>query len=233
MFTYFKNHKYGKSQSNHCPQLTCTQKHSTLVISGGITHWTTDVKLRTHTSAVEVFQTNQCTALSLCQLNTVACHVPLLIICVGETKANGVPSRQAHCTSISNLITRALPANHIKTSSTLQASPSPPTWQVLPECPLSYSTAAELGGGLLAIGGMDDSDSPSSAVHMYSPQDKWCSTNSLVRISSGGLPVPRFFAVGCCNQAERGRSHLQCMWGEELNLTAHPPKLFTLELCNM
>ena len=91
MFTYFKNQKCEKRQSNHCPQLTCTQKHSTLVISGGITHWTTDIKLRTHTSAVEVFQTNQCTALSLCQLNTVACHVPLLIICVGETKANGVP----------------------------------------------------------------------------------------------------------------------------------------------
>ena len=71
-----------------------------------------------------------------------------------------------------------------------QASPSPPTWQVLPECPLSYSTVAELGSCLLAIGGMDDSNSSSSAVHMYSP-----STDSWVRISSGDLPVPRQFAA--------------------------------------
>ena len=84
-------------------------------------------------------------------------------------------------------ISRALPPDHPETSSTPQAPPpSPPTWQVLPECPLSYFTAAELGGCLLAIGGKDDSFSPSSAVHMYSP-----STNSWVRISSGDLPVPR------------------------------------------
>ena len=47
-----------------------------------------------------------------------------------------------------------------------------------------------MGGCLLAIGGMDDNESPSSAVHMYSP-----STNSWVRISSGDLPVPRFIAA--------------------------------------
>ena len=102
----------------------------------------------------------------------------------------GAPSRQAYCTSVSNLISRALPPDHPETSSTPQASPSPPTWQVLPECPLDYFTAAELGGCLLAIGGMDRSNSPSSAVHMYSP-----STNSWVRISSGDLPVPRFLAA--------------------------------------
>ena len=102
----------------------------------------------------------------------------------------GAPSRHAYCTSLSNLISRALPPNYPETSSTHQASPSPPTWQVLPECPLYYFTAAELGGCLLAIGGKDDSGSPSSAVHMYSP-----STNSWVRISSGDLPVPRWGAA--------------------------------------
>ena len=131
------------------------------------------------------------TVLSLCQLHTVACHVQLLMTryLIGGSKP-GAPSRHVYCTSVSNLISRALPPDHPETSSTPQASPSPPTWQVLPECPLYYCTAAELGGCLLAIGGKDGSESPSSAVHMYSP-----STNSWVRISSGDLPVPRYFAA--------------------------------------
>ena len=102
----------------------------------------------------------------------------------------GYVSTQAYCTSVSNLISQALPPDHPETSSTPQASPSSPTCQVLPECPLYYSTAAELGGCFLAIGGVDDSDSSSSAIHMYSP-----STNSWVRISSGDLPVPRYYAA--------------------------------------
>ena len=171
--------------------LTAFNYKSTLVVSGGLTHWHTDYKLRTYTNAVEVFQTKTyqwyhaellpvAHSTMSCAIVNDTCYL------IGGTKSDGA-SRQAYCTSVSNLISRALPPDHPETSSTPQASPSPPTWQLLPECPLSYFTAVELGGGLLGIGGKDDSGSPSSAVHMYSP-----STNSWVRISSGDLPVPRF-----------------------------------------
>ena len=167
---------------------------STIAVSGGTTHWDTDYKLRTYTDAVEVFQTKTYQwyraellpvvhSVMSCAIVNDTCYL------IGGTNSDGA-SRQAYCTSVSNLISRALPPDHPETSSTPQASPSPPTWEVLPECPLKYSTAAELGGCLLAIGGKDDSDYPSSAVHMYSP-----STNSWVRISSGDLPVPRDYAA--------------------------------------
>ena len=162
---------------------------STLIVSGGITHWETDVKHRTRTSAVEVFQTKTHQWYHAEPLPVGHCGMSCAIVdnmcyLIGGTKANGVPSRQAYCTSISNLISRA------QTSSTPQASPSPPTWQVLPECPLYYSTATELGGCLLAFGGMDGRNFPSSALHVYFP-----TTNSWVRISSGDLPVLQFFAA--------------------------------------
>ena len=167
---------------------------STIVVSGGFTHWHTDYKLRTCTNAVEVFQTKtyqwyHAEPLPVAHSGMSCAIVNDTCYLIGGNKLS-VASRQAYYISVSNLISRALPPDHPETSSTPQASPSPPTWQVLPECPLSYFTAAELGGCLLAIGGRDDSESPSSAVHMYSP-----STNSWVRISSGDLPVPRFFAA--------------------------------------
>ena len=167
---------------------------STIVVSGGITHWDTDYKLCTYTNAVEVFQTKtylwyHAEPLPVAHGGMSCAIVNDTCYLIGGNKLGGA-SRQAYCTSVSNLISRALPPDHPETSSTPQASPSPPTWQVLPECPHYYFTAAELGGCLLAIGGMDDSGSPSSAVHMYSP-----STNSWVRIYSGDLPVPRLAAA--------------------------------------
>ena len=163
---------------------------STLIVSGGITHWGTDSEHSTRTSAVEVFQTKtyqwyHAEPLPVPHSNLSCAIVNDTCYLIGGVKL-GSASRHAYCTSVSNLITRTLPPAHPETSSTPQASLSPPTWQVLPECPLSYFTAAELGGCLLAIGGVDDSDSPSSAVHMYSP-----STNSWVKIPNGDLPVPR------------------------------------------
>ena len=174
---------------------TAVNYRSTIVVSGGLTHWHNDSKLRTYTTAVEVFQTktyqwHHAKPLPVAHSRMSCAVVDGTFYLIGGDKSGGYASRQAYCTSVSNLISGALPPDHPETSSTPQASPSPPTWQVLPECPLYYSTAAELGGCLLAIGGKDDSNSPSSAVHMYSP-----STNSWVRISSGDLPVPRYFAA--------------------------------------
>ena len=174
---------------------TAVNYKSTIVVSGGFTDWKTDTVHSTRTTAVEVFQTktyqwHHAKPLPVAHSRMSCTVVDGTFYLIGGGKSDGYASTQAYCTSVSNLISQALPPDHPETSSTPQASPSPPTWQVLPECPLPYSTAAELGGCLLAIGGMDDSNSPSSAVHMYSP-----STNSWVRISSGDLPVPRFTAA--------------------------------------
>ena len=162
----------------------------TLVVSGGITTWHTD----TRTNAVEVFngktsQWHHAEPLPVAHSSMSCVIVSDTCFLIGGTKSYAA-STQAYCTSVSNLISRTLPPNHPGTSSTPKASPSLPTWQVLPECPLYYFTAAELGGCLLAIGGEDESESPSSAVHIFSP-----STNSWVRISSGDLPVPKSFAA--------------------------------------
>ena len=173
---------------------TVVNYKSTIVVNGGFTQWHTDSKFRTYTTAVEVFQTktyqwHHAEPLPVAHSDMSCAIVDGMFYLIGGNIL-GAASTQAYCTSVSNLISQALPPDHPETSSTPQASPPPPTWQVLPECPLSYFTAADLGGCLLAIGGMDDSDSPSSAVHMYSP-----GTNSWVRISSGDLPVPRSFAA--------------------------------------
>ena len=182
---------------------TAVNYKSTIVVSGGLTHWHNDYKLKTYTTAVEVFQTKTYQWHHAEPLPVAHCGMSCVIVddscyLIGGTKSGGYISTQAYCTSVSNLISRALPPDHPETSITPQASPSLPTWQVLPECPLYYSTAAELGGCLLAIGGgTDDGYSPSSAVHMYSP-----STNSWVRIFSGELPVPRYY--GAATQLEGG-----------------------------
>ena len=173
---------------------TAVNYKSTIVVSGGITDWKTDSYHSTRTTAVEVFQTKtyqwrHAEPLPVAHSSMSCAVVDGAFYLIGGIRSDG-PSRHAYCTSVSNLISRDLPPDRPETSSTPQASPSPPTWQVLPECPLYCSTAAELGGCLLAIGGKDDSNSPSSAVHMYSP-----STNSWVRISSGDLPVPRYYAA--------------------------------------
>ena len=177
-----------------CFYPTAINYRSTLVVSGGITDWKTDTYHSTRTNAVEVFQTKTYQWHHAEPLPVAHNSMSCVIVCdtcflIGGTRSDGA-SRQAYCTSVSNLISQALPPDHPETSSTPQASPSPPTWQVLPECPLHYSTATELGGCLLAIGGRDSSKSSSSAVHMYSP-----STNSWERISSGDLPVPQFAAA--------------------------------------
>ena len=167
---------------------------STLVVIGGVTHWNTDSAHSTRTSAVEVFRSKS--SQWYCAEPLPLAHSSMTPAIINDTcyligGTTGSASRQAYCTSVPSLIETAVPPDHLEGASTIfQILSSPPTWQVLPDCPFCSSTAAELGGCLLAIGGKDDSDSPSSAVHVYSP-----STNSWVRISSGDLPVARYFAA--------------------------------------
>ena len=191
---------------------------STLVVSGGITNWDTENELRTYTNVVEVFQTktyqwHHAEALPVAHGSMSCAIVGDTCYLTGGTNSDGA-SRHVYCISVSNLISQALPPDHSETTSSPQASPSPPTWQVLPQYPLYYFTTAELGGCLLAIGGMDDNNSSSSAVCMYSP-----STNSWVKISGGELPVPRDSAAA--TQLEGGEV---IFVGGEINLTSPPTK---------
>jgi len=165
---------------------------STLVVSVGITQWKTDSKPKTRTTAVEVFQSKSSQwyrAEPLPLAHSSMSHTIINDTCylIGGSNTGGA-SRRVYCISLPSLIETAVPHDHgVKASASPQASPR---WQVLPHCPLRYSTVVELGGCLVAIGGRDSSKSPSSKVHMYSP-----STNSWVRMSSGDLPVPRYYAA--------------------------------------
>ncbi len=73
-------------------------------------------------------------------------------------------------------------------SSLIQKAMSPSehsVWETIPGTPRTSSTAASLGGHLLAIGG-----SGSKAVHMF-----FCDTNSWVRMPAGDLPTEIYEAA--------------------------------------
>jgi len=168
---------------------------SAIVVSGGVTHWNTDAVHSTRTTAVEVFQSKSSQWYHAEPLPFA--HDSMSYAIIDDTcyliggGIMGGSTKSAYCASLPTLIETAVPPHcQEETNTTPQASPSSPTWQVLPQCPLYYSAAAELGGCLLAIGGMVDQMSPSSAVHVYSP-----STNSWARMSSGDLAEPRFQAA--------------------------------------
>ena len=58
------------------------------------------------------------------------------------------------------------------------------SWKTFPDTPLFTSAAATLNGSLLAVGGYDDQQQRSPAVHMFNPF-----TKSWVRVK-GDLPLP-------------------------------------------
>ena len=166
---------------------TAFNYRSALVVSGGYTSWNGDINNSTRANVVEVFQSNTRQwyyAEPLpCAHSSMSCAVvDDTYYLIGGVNSGGA-SRNVYCTSINNLVPEI--------SSTSQASPSPFKWQDLDECPYYYSTAVEIGGYLLAIGGNNqESNDCSSAIHVYSPSSKkW------VRTSSGDLPVPRSTAA--------------------------------------
>ena len=82
------------------------------------------------------------------------------------------------CVDMATLIDRATsPTRHHDTTS---------PWKTLPDTPLTFSAAATLSGGLLAVGGDDDNEQTQSTVHVFVP-----STNSWVKLPSGDLPAER------------------------------------------
>ena len=61
---------------------------------------------------------------------------------------------------------------------------TPTLWQTLQEVPLMKSAPLSIGRSLLAVGGEDDRDSPSSSIHLYQPD-----TRRWVKV--GDLPIAR------------------------------------------
>ena len=72
-----------------------------------------------------------------------------------------------------------------------QPSPSSAVWEVLPNCPLYGSTAAELGGCVLALGGQKlGSNDSSTDVYLYSRNSK-----SWRRTTAVNLPIASYSAT--------------------------------------
>ena len=65
---------------------------------------------------------------------------------------------------------------------------TPTLWQTLQEVPLELSAPLSIGRSLLAVGGQDDSDNPSSSIHLYQPD-----TRRWVKV--GDLPTARYYST--------------------------------------
>ncbi len=160
---------------------------SFLIACGGITSYTNN-DTYTHTAAVEVFSSKTSQWYKAELLPTALSNASYTIIndtcyLIGGYNALGL-SNQAFCASLPSLIQRATDP---------QSSTSPPSaiWREIPNCPCHHSTAAGLGGCLLAIGGqLPGSDNGSTLVHLYCP-----SINSWVRMPNADIPEPRYSAT--------------------------------------
>ena len=74
-------------------------------------------------------------------------------------------------------------------------------WRQAKDLPVTSSTLTTLGGHLLAIGGKDDSDKPTAAVHCYDAStDSWHVLSQMMSARSmclaAALPEDRLFVVG-------------------------------------
>ena len=84
------------------------------------------------------------------------------------------PTKVVHKVDLNELITKAV---------SKQATPT--LWQSIEDTPFKYSAPLNVGGSLLAVGGLDDRYIPSSSIHLYQPD-----TRRWVRV--GDLPTARY-----------------------------------------
>ena len=163
---------------------------SCAIVCGGTTSFTSPDQF-TCTSTVEVYSsdTNQWTISSPLpfahrRMSTAVVNDMCYVIGGGTQK--GV-SNVAACAPLP-VLTKSVEGHQASTS---QPSPSSAVWEVLPDCPLCGSTAAQLGGCVLALGGMQpDSAKGSTDVHLYSP-----SSNCWRRATGVKLPIASFYAT--------------------------------------
>ena len=175
------------SEARCSPCAFAYKSKSVLVAAGGINRWKLDYEHSARTDSVEVFQDSQwhasvplpfaLSAMSCAVIND-TCYI------IGGSKSGGLPNRQVCFVSIPSLLPTDI--DHPESSKAATLSPK---WECH-NCPLFFSTPAEQGGNLLAIGGKDDHNQPSSAVHKYMPR-----TNSWEKITNGTLPETNFHAA--------------------------------------
>ena len=131
-----------------------------LTVCGGVTSWTS-VDQYTCTSTVEMLnsETGQWSTLAplpfALRMMSVAVSDDICYLIGGEAQ-EGVDHRA--CSAPLPLL--------------MEGASQPSPWEVLPNCPLYGSTAAVLGGCVLALGGMTLASITSTDVHLYSRSSK-------------------------------------------------------------
>ena len=152
-----------------------------LIACGGVTSWTS-VERYSCTSTVEMLNSENG------QWNTLA-PMPFALRTMSTAISNG------RCYLIGgvhqegmNLRACSAPLPLLIESAS-QPSPSSAVWEVLPNCPLYVSTAAELGGCVLALGGTTQASIGSTDVYLYSRKSKsW-------RTTAVNLPIASYHAT--------------------------------------
>ena len=149
-----------------------------LIVCGGVTSWTS-VKQHTCTSTVEMLNSETGQWSTLAPLPFAR---RMMSVAVSDDKCyfiggadQGVKNPRA-CTAPLPLLTESA------------SQPSP--WEVFPDCPLYGSTAAVLGGCVLALGGMTQANISSTDIHLYSRNSK-----SWRRTTAVNLPIALYGAT--------------------------------------
>ena len=164
-------------------QLSAFTHNTHLIACGGITSWTSDKKF-TCTTTVEILNSETG------QWNTVA-PLPFTSRLMSTTISNGrcylIGSSDQECIT-QRACSAPLP---LLIESACQPSPSSAVWEVLPNCPLYGSTAAELGGCVLALGGQKPGcNECSTDVYLYSRN-----RNSWRRTTAVNLPIASYWST--------------------------------------
>ena len=153
-----------------------------LFACGGVTRWTS-AKQHTCTTTVEMLnsETGQWTTLAPLPFALRSMSVSIsgerCYLIGGEHQ--GVVVRKACSAPLPLLI-----------ESASQPFPSSAVWEVFPDSPLSGSSVAELGGCVLALGGMTLASVVSTNVYLYSRNSK-----SWRRITAVNLPIASYWST--------------------------------------
>ena len=156
--------------------------HNThLIACGGVTTWTS-VEQFTCTSTVEVLSSETGQWSTLAPLPFARRRMSTAISNGRCYLIGGEDQEGKTNTAFSALLPLLMESAH--------PSPSSVVWEVLPNCPLYVSTAVELGGCVLALGGQTQAGVSSTDVYLYSRNSK-----SWRRTTAVNLPIPSYYAT--------------------------------------
>ena len=160
----------------------CVLTYNThLIACGGVTWWTSAKQL-TCTTTVEMLNSDTGQWSTLAPLPFALRHMSTAVsnrrcYLIGGSRQEGIAQRT---------YSAELP---LLVESASQPSPSSAVWEILPNCPLYCSTAAELGGCFLALGGRIQGVT-STDVYLYSQNSK-----SWRRTTAVNLPTASYWAT--------------------------------------